>query len=85
MSNLFHLMNLSQRYNGSKGHQVTRQEEPPRTNLATPPHLEESASHNLAWTQLCAKYLDRHDTLHAPRYDLQPAVNRQPGYHWVSP
>ena len=38
---------VNQRFHGSKGHQVNRQEEPPWTNLASPPHLGKSASHHI--------------------------------------
>ena len=46
MSRLIDLMILSQRYPGSKGSQVTRQEDGSLGNLATPGYREESASHH---------------------------------------
>ena len=40
MLSLFHMINLSQRYYGPKGHQEHKVEEPPLGNLA-PPHMPE--------------------------------------------
>ena len=50
MSRIFHLMNLSQRYHGSKGSLECRQEEPPLGILAPPGDLEESASQFFSWS-----------------------------------
>ena len=46
MSRILHLVNMSQRYHGSKGVRESTLEEPPWTSLAAPCHLEESASHH---------------------------------------
>ena len=46
MSRILHLVNLSQRYRGSKGSPGRRQEDGVIGNLAAPCHLEESASHH---------------------------------------
>ena len=43
-----HLMDLGQRYHGSKGVRETRQEDGVLGNLASPGHREESASHHLS-------------------------------------
>ena len=43
---MIHLINLSQRYLGSKGVRLRRLEEPPLGNLAVAGHLEESTSHH---------------------------------------
>ena len=48
MSRILHLVNMSQRYRGSKGVRESQQEEPPWTSLAAPCHLEESASHDFS-------------------------------------
>ena len=40
-------MNMVQRYLGSKGSRLSRQEEPPLGSMVAPCHLEESASHHL--------------------------------------
>ena len=54
MSSLFHLMILTQRYHGPKGHDVTRQEEPLLGNLATLCCREERASHHV-WLPMWAR------------------------------
>ena len=47
MSRILHLIDIIQRYRGSKGVRAHRLEEPPWTSLTTPCNLEESASHQL--------------------------------------
>ena len=47
MPSLSHLMNVVQRYRGSKGVLAYRQEETPLGNLAATCHREDSASHHV--------------------------------------
>ena len=49
MSRILHLVNMGLRYGRSKGVQAHRQEEPPLGSLAAPCHLEENASHQMAY------------------------------------
>ena len=51
MSRILHLMNLSQRYGGSKGCRACRLEDGVLSNLAPPGDLEESASHHFLTKQ----------------------------------
>ena len=46
-SEIIHLMNLGQRYLGSKGVPAYKVEDGGLGNLASPGHLEESASHHI--------------------------------------
>ena len=54
MSRILHLMNLSQRYRGSKGVRETRVEDGALGNLAPPGDLEESDSRQI---MVCYKLL----------------------------